>query len=199
MSSHQKTTAYLAVISLTSISRQFSISKWRHQMETFSVLLALCVGNSTVTGESPSQRPLTRSFDVSLICAWTNGWANNRDAGNLRHRRAHYEVTVMCWHQCQVLAFPVLLTSICTDVTTFKCRHIYMAKFIRYFIILSRNIMSLIMKTHSNTQILDLNCGPKCQRRTWLNNPHRCIGDNDVSKVLGRWLVGIPGRSIFPG
>ena len=27
------------------------------------------VGNSPVTGEVPSQRPVTRSFDVSLICA----------------------------------------------------------------------------------------------------------------------------------
>ena len=33
-------------------------------METFSALLALCVGNSPVTGEFPSQRPVTRSFDV---------------------------------------------------------------------------------------------------------------------------------------
>ena len=37
---------------------------WRHQMETFSALLALCAGNSPVTGEFPSQRPETRSFDV---------------------------------------------------------------------------------------------------------------------------------------
>ena len=32
-------------------------------METFSALLALCAGNSSVTGEFPSQRPVTRSFD----------------------------------------------------------------------------------------------------------------------------------------
>ena len=37
---------------------------WRHQMETFSVLLALCAGNSPVAGEFPSQRPETRNFDV---------------------------------------------------------------------------------------------------------------------------------------
>ena len=37
---------------------------WRHQMETFSALLALCAGNSSVTGEFPAQRPVTRSFDV---------------------------------------------------------------------------------------------------------------------------------------
>ena len=41
---------------------------------------------------------------VSLICALKNNWANNRDAGDLRHRRAHYDVTVIslprvgCYH-----------------------------------------------------------------------------------------------------
>ena len=37
---------------------------WRHQMETFSALLAVCEGNPSVTGEFPSQRPMTRSFDI---------------------------------------------------------------------------------------------------------------------------------------
>ena len=37
---------------------------WRHQMETFSALLAICAGNSPVTGEFPTQRPATRSFDI---------------------------------------------------------------------------------------------------------------------------------------
>ena len=41
-----------------------SCSWWRYQMETFFALLALCAGNSTVTGEFPAQRPVTRSFDV---------------------------------------------------------------------------------------------------------------------------------------
>ena len=39
-------------------------SWWRHRMETFSALLAICAGNSPVTGEFPSQRPVTRSFGV---------------------------------------------------------------------------------------------------------------------------------------
>ena len=71
------------------------VSWWRHQMETFSALLALCAGNLPVTGESPSQRPVTRSFDVSLICAWTNGLVNNCDAGDLRRHHAHHDVIVM--------------------------------------------------------------------------------------------------------
>ena len=33
-------------------------------METYSALLVICAGNSPVTGEFPTQRPVTRSFDV---------------------------------------------------------------------------------------------------------------------------------------
>ena len=33
-------------------------------MEAFSALLAICAGNSPVTGEFPAQRPVTRGFDV---------------------------------------------------------------------------------------------------------------------------------------
>ena len=40
------------------------LSMHGHQMERFSVLLALCAGNSPVTGEFPAQRPVTQSFDV---------------------------------------------------------------------------------------------------------------------------------------
>ena len=43
---------------------QHITSWWRHQMETFAALLDLCAGNSPVSGEFPSQRPVTRSFDV---------------------------------------------------------------------------------------------------------------------------------------
>ena len=42
----------------------FGFSWWRHQMEVFSTLLFFCAGNSLVTGEFPSQRPVARSFDI---------------------------------------------------------------------------------------------------------------------------------------
>ena len=54
---------------------------WRHQMETFSALLALCAGNSPVPGEFPTQKPVTRSFDVffdlrlnKLLSKQSLGW-----------------------------------------------------------------------------------------------------------------------------
>ena len=57
----------LAALIAEMVSNQFSpfgLSWWRHQMDTFSALLAICAGNSPVTGEFPTQRPESRSFDV---------------------------------------------------------------------------------------------------------------------------------------
>ena len=70
---------------------------WRHQMETFSALLAICAGNSPVPGEFPAQRPVTRIFIFSLIWVWINDWVSNREAGDLRRYRAHYDVIQM-WY-----------------------------------------------------------------------------------------------------
>ena len=47
---------------------------WRHQMVTVSALLALCAGNSPVTGEFHSQRPLSRSFDVFFHLRQNRDW-----------------------------------------------------------------------------------------------------------------------------
>ena len=74
----------------------YSSPWWRHQMETFSALLALCVGNSPVTGEFPSQWPVTRSFDVffdillnkrSSIQSWL-WWFETPSRLLWRHRNA---------------------------------------------------------------------------------------------------------------
>ena len=45
--------------------------------------------------DSPHKKPVTRSFDIYFICAWTNSWTNNRDAGDLRRHRTHYDDTLM--------------------------------------------------------------------------------------------------------
>ena len=44
----------------------FLCSWWRHQIKTFSALLVICARNSPVTGEFPTLRPVTHSFDVSF-------------------------------------------------------------------------------------------------------------------------------------
>ena len=52
-------------------------------------------GIPPVTGELPHKGHWHGALMFSLICAWINGWLNNRKAGDLRRHRAHYDVIVM--------------------------------------------------------------------------------------------------------
>ena len=53
---------------------------WRHQMEIFSVLLAICAENSPVTGEFSIERPVMRDFDVFFdLCL--NKWLSKQSWG----------------------------------------------------------------------------------------------------------------------
>ena len=81
----------------------------RHQMESFSALVALCEGNWPFTSKFPSQTPVALMF--SLICAWANGWANHHDAGDLGRHRARYEVTVMIYSILDPRGFVCVLHS----------------------------------------------------------------------------------------
>ena len=49
----------LSVLASHRIDLHDDVIKWKH-----SASLALCAGNSPVTGEFPTQRPMTWSFDV---------------------------------------------------------------------------------------------------------------------------------------
>ena len=60
-----------------------------------SALLALCEENPPVTDWFPSYRPVTRSFDFFFDLRMNRRLSNNRDAGDLRRIRAHYDITVM--------------------------------------------------------------------------------------------------------
>ena len=66
-------------------------------METFSALLAICAGNSPVPGGFPSQKPVTRNFDVFFDLRLNKRLSKQQSflAGDLRRHRAHYNVTVM--------------------------------------------------------------------------------------------------------
>ena len=55
---------YYRYIIFVSVASLVLGSWWRHQMETFSALLAFCAGNSPVPGELAAQRPMTQSFHV---------------------------------------------------------------------------------------------------------------------------------------
>ena len=73
----------------------FLPTRWRHQMKIFFGLLAICVRNSQVSGEFPSQRPVSGDFDVFFELHLNNDWVNNHEAGDLRHYHAHYDIILM--------------------------------------------------------------------------------------------------------
>ena len=72
-------------------------SWWRHQMETFFALLALCAKNSPVTGEFPPQRPVTRSFDVFFYLHQIKRLSEQSWGWWLRRHRAQYDDNIMYW------------------------------------------------------------------------------------------------------
>ena len=81
------------------VGMTFSLESWlRYQMETLSALLALCAGNSSVTGEYPAWWPVMLSFNVffglhlskRLSKQYRDWWSGTP----LRSLRRHYNLTV---------------------------------------------------------------------------------------------------------
>ena len=65
--------------------------KWKH----FPRYWPLVRGIHWSPVNSPHKGQWRRPLMFSLICARINGWVNNREAGDLRRHRAHYDVIVM--------------------------------------------------------------------------------------------------------
>ena len=67
------------------------VIKWNH----FPCCWSFVRGIQPRPMDSPHKGQRRGALIFYLICVWTNGLANNRDAGGLRRHRAHYHVTVM--------------------------------------------------------------------------------------------------------
>ena len=86
---------------------------WRHQMETFSALLVLCAGNSSVPGEFPTQRPVTRSFDVFFDLGLNKRlrkhskrwWFEAQSSSLWRHRNAPIGLGHICVHIYRAVSY----------------------------------------------------------------------------------------------
>ena len=84
----QRTPVMVSIISI------LQYTWWRHQKEKFSVSLAR-EGNHGSPVVSTCRGQWREPLMFSLMCAWTNGWTNNRDPGDLGRLGAHRDVTVM--------------------------------------------------------------------------------------------------------
>ena len=71
------------------------ISWWRHQMETFPRNWTFVRGSRRSPVNSPHKGQWRWALMFSLISVWINDWVNNREAGDWRRYRAHYDVIVM--------------------------------------------------------------------------------------------------------
>ena len=78
--------------------------KWKHFPRYWPIVRA--INRSPVTSPHKGQwRGGALMF--SLICARTNGWANNRDAGVLRRHRVHFVVIIIILVYCMLGSEPL--------------------------------------------------------------------------------------------
>ena len=67
------------------------VIKWKHFPRDWPFVRG--IHRSPVN--SPHKGQWRGALMFSLICAWINDWVNNREAGDLRRHRAHFDVIVM--------------------------------------------------------------------------------------------------------
>ena len=82
-------------------AREFhdDIIKWKHFPRYWTFVRG--IHRSPVNSPHKGQR--RGALMLSLICIWINGWVNNREAGDLRRHRDHYDVIVMFQSTCEKL------------------------------------------------------------------------------------------------
>ena len=103
----------------TALSSHWSFTWCRHQMETFSALLALCDGNTPFTGVFPWQRPVTQGIDVFFDLRLNKRLSEHSIRRWLRRHRAHYDITAMkpraliSWQQPGVYWCKLKLNTVC--------------------------------------------------------------------------------------
>ena len=158
---------------------------WRHQMETFSALLAISAGNSPVPVNSPHKGQWRGALMFSLICVWINGWVNNDDAGDLRRYLAHYDVTVMT--QINLFVF-------------YNCRYSHIGSKGRVSPILSTSLPNIrLANLELCTSVASQTCSPishiqlrkKCAARKfdpWGSQPVMCAAAT-WRPIITWWLL----------
>ena len=80
------------------VSMHDDVIKWKH----FPRYWPFVRGIHRSPVNSPHKGQWCGDLMFRLFCAWINGWANNREAGDLRRHRAHYGVIVMAL-QCHTI------------------------------------------------------------------------------------------------
>ena len=85
---------------------QDDVIKWKHFPRHWP--FARGIHRSPVN--SPHKGQLREALMFTLICARINAWVNNREAGDLRRYRLHYDVIIMLW--CHMACHPTMVVSL---------------------------------------------------------------------------------------
>ena len=80
-------------LSVNCSSNHDDVIKWKHLPRYWPFVRG--IHRSPVN--SPHKGQWRGALIFSLICVWINGWENNREAGDLRRYRPHYDVTIMVY------------------------------------------------------------------------------------------------------
>ena len=76
------------------IAAHDDVIKWTHFLRYWPFVRG--IHRSPVN--SPHKGQWCGALVFPLTCAWINGWANNREPGDLRRHRVHHDVTVMWYY-----------------------------------------------------------------------------------------------------
>ena len=101
-----------------------------------------------VTVDSPHKGQWCGALIFSLLCTWTNDWANNRDAADLKHHRSHYVVTVMTLHLWYITLYFILhhTTSLTKSLTLCFLHCIKRLFQIIYLVMLLKYVIGIIYR-----------------------------------------------------
>ena len=151
--------------------------------EAFSVLLALCAGNSSVASEFPSQRPVPRSFDVFVE-------GNPPDTGGFPSQRASNAENISIWWRHHVIGIKACLNLVRWHLhrPLDPCRamhlkpgihvHVYIIFQFRCGIYSICHIMSYFCSSDGTHTVLLCHCNSYLKirySRRWIQRKLRCL------------------------
>ena len=91
LSASEVTLKDMGEIHLCQTTTKLSKTEWKH----FPRYWRFVWGIHWSPVNSPHKGQWRGALMFSFTCAWINGWVNNREAGDLRYHRTHYDVTAM--------------------------------------------------------------------------------------------------------
>ena len=113
------------ILTTCNFQSKYTMLQWKLSMMTSSngniFRVTGHLGGDRSPVNSPHKGQWRGALMFSLICVWINGWVNNREAGDLRRYRGHYDVNVMMkpiWNPQVIKCVLIVIHTKCEVVRT---------------------------------------------------------------------------------